>query len=55
VLVRHDLTPAIQDLEDARARGGRPLRHAERDAEHPHRPDEHQDQRVERHELTDRE
>ena len=45
---------AVEDLEQPRARRGRALRHAERDAEHPHRPDQHQQVRVEGGEVAQR-
>ena len=49
----HDARLAIEDLEQPGAGGRRALRHAERDAEHPHRPDQHQQVRVERGEVAE--
>ncbi len=49
------LRRAVEDLEQARARRGRALRHAEREAELAHRPDQHQQVRVERGEVAERE
>ena len=46
---------AVEDLEQPRARRRRALRQAERDAELAHRPDQHQQVRVERGEVAERE
>ena len=50
-----DARLAVEHLEDARARGGRALGQAERDAERAHRADEHVQVQVELRELAERE
>ena len=54
-LRRHQPRLAVEQLEHARARGGRPLGQPERDAELAHRADQHQQVGVERREVADRE
>ena len=54
VLRAGDRRRAVEDLEDPRARRGRALRRAEHVPERAHRRDQHQQIRVERRELADR-
>ena len=50
----HDPRLAVEDLEQPHPRRDRALCQPERDAEHPHRPDQHQQVRVERREVAQR-
>ena len=51
----HDPRRAVEQLEQPRARGRRALGHPQRDAELAHRPDQHQQVRVEGGEVAERE